>query len=61
MGTSGELTVGVTASGTGTTTGYEVRVCIPAEQACGSDGANFADVAGANVAVNSDLDTITYQ
>ena len=41
-GMMGELTVGVTASGTGTTTGYEVRVCIPAEASCGNDGTNFA-------------------
>jgi hypothetical protein len=36
------LEVSVTASGTGTTTGYEVRVCIPAEANCQSDGTNFA-------------------
>ena len=41
-GMMGELTVGVTASGTGTTTGYAVQVCIPAEANCGGDGTNFA-------------------
>jgi hypothetical protein len=42
VGAAGTLEVSVTASGTGTTTGYEVRVCIPAEANCQSDGTNFA-------------------